>query len=387
VKTRTPYGHRQALPFVLSALLAVAGCATTKPEPAPEPAPEPPPTSEAEPVEQDKVEKDVVKPAHPVRYVVKKGDTLWDIAALFLRDPWVWPEIWSVNPQIENPHLIYPGDVITLTYVGGEPRLAVSRPGIDTDDGGLTVERIEPGIREMPLDQAIPTIPSDAIRQFLNRPNVLPQEELDAAPYIVGNYEGRLISAQGDDVFARGFPEGGPQSRQYNVLRPGDPLTDPQTGEILGYEAIYAGQGRVTATGDPVKISLTNSVREILRGDRLFPTSQDPSRTSYLPKAPDNRVRGQIISLFDAISQVASKQVVVINLGARSGMEPGHVLGIRQSGGSVTDPYAGGETEEVQLPSQEVGTLMVFKVFDRVSYALIMESTRAIHLNDFVTNP
>lgn len=379
MKTRTPYGHRQALPLVLSALLAVAGCATT------EPAPEPEPTSEPEPVKQKKVEKDVVKPAHPVRYVVKKGDTLWDIAALFLRDPWVWPEIWSVNPQIENPHLIYPGDIITLTYVGGEPRLEVSRPGID--DEGLTVERVEPEIREVPLDQAIPTIPADAIRQFLNRPSVLPKDELDAAPYIVGNYEGRLISAEGDDVFARGFPEGGPQARRYNVLRPGDPLTDPQSGEILGYEAIYAGQGHVTAAGDPVKVSLTNSVREILRGDRLFPTSQDPSRTSYLPKEPDDRVQGQIIALFDAISQVASKQVVVINLGARSGMEPGHVLGIRQSGGSVTDPYAGEETEEVQLPPQEVGTLMVFKVFDKVSYALIMKSTRAIHLNDFVTNP
>jgi len=382
VKTPTPFGYRQAVPLLLAAVLALAGCASKAPEPQAEPEPEP--RSEPEPVKQEKVTKDVVRPAHPVRYVVKKGDTLWDIAALFLRDPWVWPEIWSVNPQIENPHLIYPGDIITLTWVGGEPRLEVARPGVDE---GLTVERIEPGIREVPLDQAIPTIPADAIRQFLNRPSVLPREELDAAPYIVGNYEGRLISAEGDDVFVRGFPEGGPQARQYNILRPGDPLTDPQTGEVLGYEAIHAGQGRVVAGGDPVKVSLTNSVREILRGDRLFPTSQDPSRTSYLPKEPGDRVRGQIISLFDAISQAGSRQVVVLNLGARAGMEPGHVLGIRQSGGSVTDPYAGENVEEVELPPQEVGTLMIFKVFDRVSYALIMESTRAIHLNDFVTNP
>lgn len=383
MKTPTPFGYRHAVPLLLSAVLALAGCASSAPEPQAEPEPEP--RSEPEPVKQKKVTKDVVKPTHPVRYVVRKGDTLWDIAALFLRDPWVWPEIWSVNPQIENPHLIYPGDVITLTWVGEEPRLQVSRP--TAGDEGLTVERLEPEVREIPLDRAIPTIPADAIRQFLNQPSVLPKEELDSAPYIVGNYEGRLISAEGDDVFARGFPEAGPQARQYNVLRPGEALTDPDTGELLGYEAIYAGQGRVTEGGDPVKIALTHSTREILRGDRLFPTRQNTARTGFLPKAPDERVSGKIIALFDAISQVGAQQVVVVNLGARSGMETGHVLGIRQSGGSVTDPYGDEETEQVDLPPQEVGSLLIFEVFDKVSYGLIMDSTRAIHLYDVVTNP
>lgn len=369
--------------IALTALLVLAGCASRAP--APEPEPEPEARTAAEPAE--KVDKDVVKPAHPVRYVVKRGDTLWDIAELFLRDPWVWPEIWSVNPQIENPHLIYPGDIITLAWVGGEPRLVVERPGIEPSEEGLTVERLEPQIRELPLEEAIPSIPADAIQQFLNRPRVLPQEELEAAPYIVGNYEGRLISAEGDDVFARGFPDDGPQSRRYNVVRPGDPLTDPDSGEILGYEAVHAGQGTVSQLGDPVKISLTDSDREILSGDRLFPAEQEPARARYIPQPPREAVEGRIIALFDAISQVGSKQVVVINLGARSGMETGHVLAIHQSGGTVRDAYSDEPGEEVALPAQDVGTLMVFKVFDRVSYALIMDSTRAIHLHDTVTNP
>lgn len=384
MKTCTPSGYRLAVPLLLSALLLLAGCASKAPA---EPEPEPP--KEPEPQKTEKVSKDVVKPAHPVRYVVKRGDTLWDIAALFLRDPWVWPEIWSVNPQIENPHLIYPGDVITLTWLGGEPRLQVTRPGAEeAAREGLTVEQLEPQVREVPLDQAVPTIPADAIRQFLNRPSVLAKEELDAAPYIVGNYEGRLISAEGDIVFARGFPDGGPQAQRYNVVRPGDALTDPGTGEVLGYEAIYAGQGRITAVGDPARVSLTHSTREILRGDRLFPTGQDPTRANYLPREPDETVEGQIIALFDAISQVGSKQVVVVNLGARDAMEPGTVLGIRQSGGSVTDPYTQDDDEQqVTLPPQDVGTLMVFRVFDKVSYGLIMQSTRAINLHDVVTNP
>lgn len=379
---------RPSLPLALAALLALGGCATgtTEPEPAPEP------SAPSEPAPKQEVGREAVKPSHPVRYVVKKGDTLWDIAALFLRDPWVWPEIWSVNPQIENPHLIYPGDVITLAYIGGKPRLIVDRPGVDRAGlepapEGLTVEQLEPRVRELPLDAAIPSIPADAIRQFLNRPRVLPKEELDALPYIVGNYEGRLISAAGDDVFARGFPAGGPQAQRYTVVRPGDPLVDPGSGEILGYEAIHAGQGVVRQLGDPVKLSLVTTRREILSGDRLLPGDQDPAQASFIPKAPERPVEGRIIALFDAISQVGSKQVVVINLGARAALEPGNVLGIRQSGGTVRDAYADEPGEEVTLPPQEVGTLMVFRVFDRVSYGLIMDSTRAIHLHDTVTNP
>lgn len=387
MKTSTLDRFRPALPAIaLGALLALAGCASGTPEPEADAEPEPEARTTSDATES-KVGKDVVKPSHPVRYVVKRGDTLWDIAALFLRDPWVWPEIWSVNPQIENPHLIYPGDIITLAWVGGEPRLVVDRPGLEPSEEGLRVEKLEPQIREQSLEDAIPSIPADAIRQFLNRPKVLPQEELDNAPYIVGNYEGRLISAEGDDVFVRGFPDGGPQSRRYNVVRPGDALTDPDSGEVLGYEAIHAGQGRISGGGDPVRLSLTDSDREIMNGDRLFPTEQEPARIRYIPEPPRETVEGRIIALFDAISQVGSKQVVVINLGARAGMDSGTVLAIHQSGGTVRDAYADEPGEEVELPSQDVGTLMVFKVFDRVSYALIMESTRAIHLHDTVTNP
>lgn len=387
----TPFQRpRAGFAAALTCLLIVAGCASTaeKPEPEPsatmasKPAPAPAPKPAA-------VTPDVVRPSHPVRYIVRRGDTLWDIAAKFLRDPWVWPEIWSVNPQIENPHLIYPGDVITLAYVGGKPRLQVRRPGApgEARPTGENVERLEPKVRERPLEEAIPSIPADAIQQFLTRPRVVSLDELHSAPYILGNYEGRLISAAGNDVFARGFPGGRPDASSYSIFRPGDPLVDPDTGETLGYEAIHVGKAAVRAYGPPSRLEITDSEREILKGDRLLPADREPVHARYVPTVPDQKVDGQIIKLFDAISQVATDQIVVINRGADDGMRTGTVLAIAQSGGTITDPYADNGPEEVQLPPQRVGTLMLFKVFDRLSYALIMDATHPVHLHDQVTNP
>ncbi|MDZ7788812.1 MAG: LysM domain-containing protein [Halofilum sp. (in: g-proteobacteria)] len=376
---------RTALPAL--ALALVAGCASQTPEPAPEPAAEPI-RSEAEPAPETepKVTREDVKPSHPVRYTVKRGDTLWDIAAMFLRDPWVWPEIWSVNPQIENPHLIYPGDIITLAFRDGEPRLVVERPGMPREDDGR--EKLEPEVRERSLDEAVSAIPADAIRQFLNRPRVVTEDELERAPYIVGNYEGRLISGEGNDVFARGFEGGAPDADRYNVYRPGDPLRDPDTGEVLGYEAIYVGKAAVRQGGDPARLRLTESTREILRGDRLMPADRQISRAEYIPQVPDERVDARIIQLFDAISQVATNQVVVLNHGETDGAEVTDVLAVMQSGGTVQDPYASdGATETVELPAQRVGTLMIFRTFDRVSYGLILDATQSIRLNDTATNP
>ena len=380
-------GARRLAPVLLA--LAVTACATQSPEPR-----ETTSTgsaadtnaSKAEPRAETKVTREDVKPDHPVRYTVRRGDTLWDIASRFLEDPWVWPEIWSVNPQIDNPHLIYPGDIITLAFVGGEARLVVQRPGAEPVDGNY--EKLQPQVRERPLEEAIPAIPADAVRQFLNRPRVVSQEELDRAPYILGNYEGRLISAAGNDVFARGFGPAGPDADRYNVYRPGDPLHDPATGEVLGYEAIYVGKAALQATGDPARLQLTESTREIFRGDRLMPADRQLSRSSYIPQLPDERVDAQIIRLFDAISQVGSNQVVVINHGAEDGARVSDILAIEQSGGTVRDPYADAEEpEEVRLPPQRVGTLMIFRTFDRVSYGLILDATQAIHLHDPVTNP
>ncbi len=378
---------RTALLTLTLALLA--GCASQTPEPADEPATESTGSEsepEPEPEQETRVTREDVKPSHPVRYTVKRGDTLWDIAAMFLRDPWVWPEIWSVNPQIDNPHLIYPGDIITLAFRDGEARLLVERPGMAEEDGGR--EKLKPEVRERSLDEAVSAIPADAIRQFLNRPRVVTEEELERAPYIVGNYEGRLISGEGNDVFARGFEGGEPDADRYNIYRPGDPLTDPDTGEVLGYEAIYVGKGAVRQGGDPARLRLTSSTREILRGDRLMPADRQTSRGEYIPQVPDERVDARIIQLFDAISQVGTNQVVVLNHGEADGAEVAEVLGVMQSGGTVQDPYASESgTETVELPPQRVGTLMIFRTFERVSYALILEATQSIRLNDSVTNP
>lgn len=371
--------------LIALALALLAGCASQTPEPADEPAADPA-QSEPEPETEPEVTREDVKPSHPVRYTVKRGDTLWDIAAMFLKDPWVWPEIWSVNPQIENPHLIYPGDIITLVFREGEPRLVVERPGMSEEDGGR--EKLKPEVRERSLDEAVSAIPADAIRQFLNRPRVVTEDELERAPYIVGNYEGRLISGEGNDVFARGFEGGEPDADRYNVYRPGDPLRDPDTNEVLGYEAIYVGKAAVRQSGDPARLRLTESTREILRGDRLMPADRQISRGEYIPQMPDERVDARIIELFDAISQVGTNQVVVLNHGDEDGAEVSDVLAVMQSGGTVQDPYASDKgTETVDLPAQRVGTLMIFRTFDRVSYGLILDATQSIRLNDTATNP
>lgn len=396
--TDTPLDRPRARAAVaLALLLVVAGCATAPEKPAAEPsAPEDTARPAAEPPEQparddDEVTRDVVKPSHPVRYTVERGDTLWDIASMFLRDPWVWPEIWSVNPQIENPHLIYPGDVITLAYVGGEPRLRVERPTAERPAAEPAEERptrrLEPEVRRRPLDDAIASIPGDAIRQFLNRPNVVSREQFETAPYILGDYEGRLVSATGDTVFARGFDGDQPEASRYSVFRPGEELIDPGSGEVLGYEVIYAGRAAVREGGTPARLQLIDSTREILRGDRLLPDTRPPVQPRYIPKVPGERVDGQIISLFDAITQVGSNQVVVLNLGEEAGMEVGTVLGVEQSGGTVRDVYGETPGEEVELPPQRVGTVMVFQVFERVSYALVMQAQQPVRLHDRVTNP
>ncbi len=368
------------------ALAALVGCASQPSEPDPQQADAAEPEQQAEPQQKEtRVTREDVKPSHPVRYTVRKGDTLWDIAAMFLKDPWVWPEIWAVNPQIDNPHLIYPGDVITLMYSGDEPRLVVERPR--TGATGDAYVKLEPKVRERPVSEAVDAIPADAIRQFLTRPRVVTKQQLDDAPYIVGNYQGRLISGAGSNVFARGFPGGGPDAERYNVYRPGDALRDPKTNAILGYQAIYSGKAALEQRSDPAQLRLTETTREVLRGDRLMSADRQITRARYIPEVPDNDVQAQIIHLFDAISQVGTNQVVVVNYGADRGASVSQVLEIRQSGGSVSDPYGGAGSERVQLPSQRVGALMLFRVFDRVSYGLVLDATQSIQRLDTVSTP
>ncbi|MGI9304367.1 MAG: LysM peptidoglycan-binding domain-containing protein [Gammaproteobacteria bacterium] len=313
-----------------------------------------------------------LQPRAPETYVVQPGDTLWDISSKFLRDPWYWPEIWIVNEQVRNPHLIYPGDVLTLYFgTDGQPylqRTARLSPSIRTE--GLTGER---------------QLPIQAIRQFIIRPRVVTEEQLEAAPYIIGSQDRRLIYGSGDQVYVRKLPE--QAAERYSVFRAGDPLVDPRSGEVLGFEAIQVADADVQRLGDPATVRLREAEREALTGDRLLPLDQDEDR-AFIPRPPDSEVDGTVVSLFDAISQVGQYQVAVINLGERDGIDKGHVLAVFEAGRTVNDPFASGDlSKRVTLPDERTGVMMVFRPFEKVSYALIMEATRPIHRGDVVRTP
>ncbi|MCK6370607.1 MAG: LysM peptidoglycan-binding domain-containing protein [Gammaproteobacteria bacterium] len=321
-----------------------------------------------------------LNPDHPERYVVKRGDTLWDISAMFLRDPWYWPEIWYANPQVANPHLIYPGDVLTLVYVDGRPRLQLER-GVAT--GGS--EKLSPRVREERLEDAIPTIPLETIGAFLGRGSILQRDEIDAAPYVVAIGDERLMGAAGNDLYVRGDIAG--VDYGYNVVHVGDRLVDPDDGAVLGFQGIYVGSGTIRRGGDPATLALADSSREALEGDRLF--AQSVTYPAYFtPRPPAKPVDGRIIAVVDGVSQVGQFQVVIINRGTQHGLEVGNVLQVWRAGQTVPDRVRTGlSSRKVRLPDEPAGISMVFRTYDRVSYALIMEATSEIHVLDAVRNP
>lgn len=321
---------------------------------------------------------------HPDRYTVVRGDTLWDISARFLEDPWLWPEIWQVNPQIDNPHLIYPGDVISLIYVDGRPQLRVERGA----PAGLRTERLSPEIRTEALDQAIETIPYDLIAPFISRPTVLEKGELKTLPYVLST-KGHLIAGADYEVYARGgnLREGS----RYSIIHVGEKLRDPDDGDVLGYQGIFAGEGRVVRSGDPATLYLRDTEREVLEGDRLVVSDARP-RLDFIPRAPAQNVDGTIMSVFGGVSLIGQYQVVAVNRGQRHGIEPGHVLAIYQAGEKVRDPYRAGLLSgvlggRVRLPEEHAGELLIFKTYDRMSYALVMEATSEVRVGDKIRNP
>jgi hypothetical protein len=335
-----------------------------------------------------------VKVNHPRQYIVQKGDTLWDIASLFLKDPWFWPEIWYQNPQIENPHLIFPGDILTLIYVDGMPRIVVGKPGqtvqqkttvVSDEMGALPVVKLSPSIRTEEIEASIDTIPGDAIRQFLSKPRVITKQEFKDAPYILGSDDEHLILGQGNQVYIRG--EIDKERVRYTVVREGDQLVDPDTKKVLGYEAIYAGEVLISTYGDPAVGELTFTEREVLYGDRLLPTDKSKIDNLYYPRLPDRDIQAKIIHLPDALFGIAKLQIAVINRGSREGLESGNLLAIYTKGMTVYDHYSRGKKVNLDLPDKRSGLMMIFRTFDHVSYGLVLESTRVIHENDIVRTP
>ncbi|MDX1563452.1 MAG: LysM domain-containing protein, partial [Gammaproteobacteria bacterium] len=327
----------------------------------------------------------VLNPRHPESYVVQQGDTLWDIAAMFLRDPWYWPEIWQINPQVANPHLIFPGDILSLAYLDdGSPVIQLTRGSGGPVEAG-PIERLSPRIRTEMLEEAIPTIPYETLRAFLSRPAVLDPAELDSLPYLFAHPEGLLGSA-GRDVYVRGTDA--PVGTVFNFVHTGDALVDPDDGSVLGYQGLYVGQGRVRRSGDPATVFMTESAREANIGDYLI-AEESVTPVTFFPRAPTEQVEGRILSVLDGVSMIGQFQVVVINRGARDGIEQGHVLDIYRTGEVISDTTrnSGFFTEKVRLPDELAGTTMVFRIFDRMSYALVMEATREIRVLDTVRNP
>jgi len=377
--TITPASRNIVHFFLLSGLLAInTGCSTSQPQPIAEP------VAVEEPEVVAPQPKIRVKVQHPKQYTVKKGDTLWDISSLFLKDPWYWPEIWRKNEQVKNPHLIYPGDVLTLIYVNGAPQIVVNGDKKESY-GEMPVRKLSPGIRVTALDASIPSIPGDAIRQFLSKPRVVTKEQFENAPRIIGSNEEHLILGTGDRVYIRG--ELDKERVRLSVFRPGEELRDPETDALLGYEAKYSGNVHIVQYGDPATGDLTFTEREVLIGDRLLPEDKSKLINTYYPHVPDGKVNGQIISLYDALFGVAQLQIVVINKGERDGMEIGHILSTFTNGATIRDRFDKRSSKPIKLPDERSGLIMIFKTFDRVSYALTLESERVIHKLDYVHEP
>ena len=310
---------------------------------------------------------------HPDRYVVQEGDTLWDIAATFLRDPWYWPEIWYLNQDIANPHLIYPGDVLALAFVEGRQVVTVAQ--------GSSL-RLSPEARVTPLSEAVTTIPYDAISAFLTEGRVLEKDQADRLPYLLEVRGDHMIAAAGNEIYVRGNAGDGVGTR-YNVVHIGDALIDPDDDRLVGYQGIWVGEGTMRRGGDPSTIALTDTAMEAKRGDRLLPESTEVP-LNFFPKAPDSQIDGRIISVVGGVTQIGQYQVVVMNRGSSHGLAAGDVLTVFQSGEEVDDPIAGGQ---VRLPDEAAGTVMVFQTYDRIAYGLVMEATQAIHIHDAVRNP
>ena len=328
----------------------------------------------------------------PDTYTVVRGDTLWGISGRFLKQPWRWPEVWRLNrDQIQNPHLIYPGQVIMLDRSG--PYLTIGRR-IGGD------QRLSPQVYHEELDSALSSIPLRDIEPFLTRPIVIDDAMLDGAGTIVAVEEQRVLTSPGDTVFAKDVPT---SSGILEVFRKAEPLIDPFTGELLAYEAQYLGSARLIELGEeaassnlgplrrgrhggtPATLELISAVEEIGPGDRVI-ASERPRVFSHVPRAPDLDFEGRLVALYRGVEATGRHNVVTINLGHFDGLETGHVLALYRDRGEAVY-IEDGLREVFDLPQNRYGLVFVFRVFDRVAYGLVMDSDGPVRIGDFARKP
>lgn len=321
-----------------------------------------------------------LKPDAPSRYIVKKGDTLWGISEKFTADPWQWPEIWYQNEQIENPDLIFPGDEIGLVSIGGKTRLTV----INRGEASRTV-KLQPNARIEPIESAIPAIPQDAIRSFLRYNRIVAANELDTAPRVLAGKDARLMLGVGDTAYARLNKKSDEAAQAYGIYRRGRLYTDPKTNEALGIEAIEVGKVSVVKLHDDIlELVISSSNQQIMAGDLLLPTEDRDLVANYYPKAPAKSVSGNIMAVSEGVSYIGQYNVVALNLGLRDSVDIGSVVQANKQGAVVFDRAAG---ERIRLPDQRGGTLMVFRTFEKMSYALVMNAKEPLQVGDKVVNP
>lgn len=326
-----------------------------------------------------------VREGAPETYVVREGDTLWDISNVFLDEPWRWPDIWRVNPEIENPHLIYPGDIIRLRWVDGQPTLELARgPGArGVRLTPLDTERFDPRIRSTPLFSNIPTIDLEAIGPFLTANRVVSRELMDQAPYVVQGEAGRILVGANDQLYARGLEANVGDS--FSILRSAGTFVHPDTGELLGLEADEIGTAQVLQIeGDLATMLVTASRADIRVGDRIVETEERAVSSSFFPSAPDGPVSGHMLAVIDGISQIGVYSAVALDLGSRDGIVVGNVLAVKKAGALVRDRIA---KDVVRMPSTPGGLVMVFRVFEKVSYGIVLQSLVPLAVLDEVTNP
>lgn len=324
----------------------------------------------------------------PDRHVVVKGDTLWDISAKFFKDPWKWPEIWAINKQdIKDPHWIYPGNVVYLDRRTGT--LSVGKPpadGVNMPDNSMTVSdtvKLQPRARIIAENtEAIPSIPLSKIAAFLSRPLVIESEELETAPTLVGTYEQRTLVSTNDLAYAQNLPSD--KGTQWQIYRPSVTFTDPDTDEELGREVLYLGDATVEKFGNPSTLLIDKAILEINKGDRFAQTVSEYS-SNFQPHAPDANLNAKVISIYGGVHQAGQNAVITLNKGLRDGVEVGHVFGLYQKGEVIKTK--GWFTPNVVLPDMRYGLVLVFRVFNKVSYALVMDTKLPVQILDRASKP